>query len=311
MSTRQFDDLALWDENFYTARVGGKDVIERMQISGTLNDGTELDYAFGLEVGPAHTHRGWQLVEHGGGHGGYCNHMLRFPELHLSVVVMFNHFLWNSRDYALKVADLFIQDNPNSVIDSGASLNLEAVDVLDVGILERYAGKYFNPGRAALRTVSIETGSLHYEGLKLEPLSEKRFFFEEVPDVEVEFRTDENGISKGVTTFTSAGDYSYDIVAVEKLGTEDLKTYQGRFYSPELEVFWNIELDGNKLVIHRRKYPDSKLTPLFKDGFSDDWTHISEYPRTLMVIFFRDEHGIINGLKVSGERVRNLRFEKV
>ena len=61
------EDLIKWDENFYTGQVGGHAVIERMQQPGHLNDGTELDYAFGLTVGPAHRYRGWQVVEHGGG----------------------------------------------------------------------------------------------------------------------------------------------------------------------------------------------------------------------------------------------------
>lgn len=86
-------DRAKWDENFYTGKVGGLTVVKRMEQPGWLNDGTELDYAFGLMVGPAHRHRGWQVVEHGGGQGGYGSWMIRFPELHLSVVVLFNHFL--------------------------------------------------------------------------------------------------------------------------------------------------------------------------------------------------------------------------
>jgi CubicO group peptidase (beta-lactamase class C family) len=52
-------DLAKWDENFYTGKVGGPGVIQRMQQPGRLNDGTELDYAFGLIVGPEHRYRGW------------------------------------------------------------------------------------------------------------------------------------------------------------------------------------------------------------------------------------------------------------
>jgi CubicO group peptidase (beta-lactamase class C family) len=81
------EDLAAWDENFYSGKVGGPGLVERMHQPGRLNDGTELDYAFGLEVGPNHRHRGQQMVEHGGNQGGYCAWLVRFPELHLSVVV--------------------------------------------------------------------------------------------------------------------------------------------------------------------------------------------------------------------------------
>jgi CubicO group peptidase (beta-lactamase class C family) len=304
------EDLAFWDENFYTARVGGKEVIERVHTPGKLMDGTTLDYAFGFEVGPAHQHLGWQMVEHGGGHGGYCNHMLRFPDLHLSVVVMFNHFLWNSREYALKVADLFIDDIPGFVSNTGSTTRSCPTEGLDPGQLKGLSGVYFNPDRAALRTVSFEKGSLHFDGLKLRLINEMRFYFDEEPGVEVEFSTDENGKPANVTTYTSTGEYSYDIVEVEIPGTDILNEFQGRYYSPELDVYWNIEIDGNQLVVHRRKYPDTWLTPLFKDVLSDDWFSITGYPKTLLLAFTRDEQGKINGLKVSGERIRNLRFIK-
>jgi len=39
------EDLALWDENFYNPRVGGRALIERMLERGRLNSGETLDYA--------------------------------------------------------------------------------------------------------------------------------------------------------------------------------------------------------------------------------------------------------------------------
>ena len=68
------EDLAKWDENFYTEKVSGPAVIERVVQPGRLNNGTELDYAFGLTVAPAHRHRGWQVVEHGGRGGWPSRH---------------------------------------------------------------------------------------------------------------------------------------------------------------------------------------------------------------------------------------------
>ena len=66
----------------------------------------------------------------------------------------------------------------------------------------------------------------------------------------------------------------------------------------------------DQLLIKRRKYVDSRLTPLFKDTFSDDWSPIFGYPMTYMLIIERDTRGEITGLKVSGSRERNLRFDR-
>jgi CubicO group peptidase (beta-lactamase class C family) len=45
------EDLLRWDENFYTAKLGGADLIRQMQVVGKLNNGKEHGYAAGLMIG--------------------------------------------------------------------------------------------------------------------------------------------------------------------------------------------------------------------------------------------------------------------
>src|SRR5205823_127691 len=40
-------DLALWDRNFYELRVGGKALVDQLLQRGELNNGEQLQYAFG------------------------------------------------------------------------------------------------------------------------------------------------------------------------------------------------------------------------------------------------------------------------
>ena len=89
---------------------------------------------------------------------------------------------------------------------------------------------------------------------------------------------------------------------------ERLAQYAGRYYSPELDIYWTIEAGDEHLVAKRRKYVDSQLTPVFTDAFSDDWTPLMGYPTTYLIVFERDSQGKITGLRVSGTRVRNLQF---
>jgi hypothetical protein len=88
------------------------------------------------------------------------------------------------------------------------------------------------------------------------------------------------------------------------------RTYAGRYYSPELDIYWTLVAEADHLIAKRRKYVDSKLTPLFTDTFSDDWEPLMGYPTTYLVVFERDQRGAITGLRVSGSRVRHLRFIK-
>ena len=306
------EDLAAWDENFYTGAVGGQAVIETMHQPGRLNDGSELDYAFGLMVGPTHLHRGWQMVEHGGSQGGYSSWMVRFPELHLSVVVLFNHFLWNMREYALQVADLFLEDNPFSASAEELAAPLEPPAPIELSAeqLGDKAGTYFNAQRAALRQITLGETHLQFQGLDLLPLSELRFYFEVEPETHVAFGLDAGGDVASMKTITSSGEYGYDRVEAVAPTLEQLAGYAGRYYSPELDIYWTIEAGDDHLIAKRRKYLDSRLTPVFADGFSDDWTPLMGYPTTYLVVFERDQAGVVNGLRVSGTRVRNLRFTK-
>ena len=95
-------DLLQWDENFYTARVGGRELIEMVQTPGKLNDGSSLNYAWGLQVG---TYRGARIVEHGGSLGGYRAHLMRFPEAHYSLSALCNLSTSNPGGLLRQVAD--------------------------------------------------------------------------------------------------------------------------------------------------------------------------------------------------------------
>jgi hypothetical protein len=307
------EDLARWDENFYSGKIGGRAVVERLVQPGRLNDGTELDYAFGLMVGPAHQYRGWQVVEHGGGQGGYGSWMVRFPELHLSVVVLFNHFLWGMQDYALKVAGLFVEAKkaPATPADQQTTPEGTAPPIEpNAEQLEGMAGTYFNAQRAAVREITYAGGRLRFQGLDLVPLSERLFYFEVDPQTRVEFTPAKDDAVARMATITSSGEYGYDRVETISPTPAELAQYAGRYYSPELDIYWTVEMGQDHLRIKRRKYVDSKLTPLFTDAFSDDWLPLMGYPTTYLLVFERDRHETITGLRVSGTRVRNLSFTR-
>jgi len=81
------EDLQKWDENFYSGAVGGKGFLARQLERGVLNNGTQIAYAFGLEIG---AYRGIPMVEHSGSTGGYRTDITRFPSLHATVATMCN-----------------------------------------------------------------------------------------------------------------------------------------------------------------------------------------------------------------------------
>jgi CubicO group peptidase (beta-lactamase class C family) len=99
------DDLLKWDENFYSAQIGGKAFLAEIQEQGKLNSGKVLDYAKGLGIGE---YRGLRTVSHGGSWGGYRAELLRFPEQHFSVACLCNLGSANPTSRAHRVADAYL-----------------------------------------------------------------------------------------------------------------------------------------------------------------------------------------------------------
>jgi CubicO group peptidase (beta-lactamase class C family) len=81
------EDLAKWDANFSSGRVGGRSAIAMLQTPGRLNDGQTVPYALALTIG---SFRGLRTFSHGGAYGGYRSALLRFPDKQLSVITLCN-----------------------------------------------------------------------------------------------------------------------------------------------------------------------------------------------------------------------------
>jgi CubicO group peptidase (beta-lactamase class C family) len=80
-------DLAKWEENFITGRVGGAAAVTQLQEPGKLNNGQRIPYALALSIGET---GGMRTVSHSGAYGGYRSSLLRFPDKELSVMTLCN-----------------------------------------------------------------------------------------------------------------------------------------------------------------------------------------------------------------------------
>ena len=99
------EDLLMWDENFYSGQIGGKDFLAEIQEQGKLNGGKVLEYAKGLFIAD---YRGLHTVSHGGSWGGYRAELLRFPEQHFSVACLCNLGSASPSSRAHRVADIYL-----------------------------------------------------------------------------------------------------------------------------------------------------------------------------------------------------------
>jgi CubicO group peptidase (beta-lactamase class C family) len=178
-------DLLKWDENFYSAQIGGKDFLAELQQPGKLNSGKELDYAKGLSVGQ---YRGLRTVRHGGSWGGYRAELLRFPDQHFSVVCLCNLGTARPSKRANQVAEIFLGTQmapakpaatPANDDDENSQKPVHALN-LTAGQLKRFEGNYWSEELQIAYRLAIENGALvvHVRNLppkKLIATSENEF----------------------------------------------------------------------------------------------------------------------------------------
>jgi CubicO group peptidase (beta-lactamase class C family) len=197
------EDLARWDENFYTGQVGGKTLLGSMQVKGVLNDGSEIAYASGLAIGD---YRGAKVVEHSGMDAGFRAQLLRFPDQHFSTIVLCNAGEANPWLLSRDVADIYLATELEPVTEV-------KVEVPDAKVerahpsqerLQAYAGTYFSNELNTVYLVSTRNGKLfarHPRGeLELEPIKEDEFAMPEVGVVKFKCVTVTRCNSFAVTT---------------------------------------------------------------------------------------------------------------
>ncbi len=111
------EDLAKWILNFDHTRIGEQTVIEQMHERGMLNNGEQINYALGLNIGE---YRGLQTVGHSGSWRGFRSHLMRFPDQKFGVVILCNLDTFNPLVLAEKVADIYLSDvlGPKEVSES-------------------------------------------------------------------------------------------------------------------------------------------------------------------------------------------------
>jgi CubicO group peptidase (beta-lactamase class C family) len=146
------DDLLLWDRNFYANRLGKGALLKELQTPGVLNNGKQISYALGLELG---SYRGLPIVEHDGALYGYRTEILRFPVQRFTVVCLCNVSSANPSRLARKVADVYLEKNLKAEPEGSQALNIDRLP--DPA---PFAGKYLDPRTHSVYSFTSSEGRL-------------------------------------------------------------------------------------------------------------------------------------------------------
>lgn len=280
------EDLAKWDENFYTKKIGGETFINLMQTTGFLNDKTPENYAAGLIIS---NYKGYKTVEHSGADAGYRSNLIRFPEEHFSVVILANLASINPGLLSYKVADLFLKDK---------SIPLPTVKH-DINIVKGWTGDYFDMKTQSLLKVNFRNGKLYMGTTELTTAGNTTF---NIPNSLSTLTFTGDSLNTELIVFTEgAGRMTYRKVKNVDMSAAGLDEYKGVYYSSELDTKYMVSINDNSLVIKIPRNGEVKLSPFLKDIFTGNF----------VIRFQRNNNDKIDGFLLTAGRVRNLYFEKV
>jgi CubicO group peptidase (beta-lactamase class C family) len=190
-------DLLSWSSALRAGRVVSPASYAQMTTSGTLNDGEDIGYGFGLGVG---TTEGNARVSHGGGINGFNTMLAYYPGSDLDVVVLVN----TSGPEAGRVAQTIARWALGLEVEEGepAAAPVTAVAIrLAPEVLASYVGEYELSSTFSI-VVTVENGGLFVQAtgqgkLGASAESETKFFLSAV-DAQFTFTKDDSGTVTGM-----------------------------------------------------------------------------------------------------------------
>jgi hypothetical protein len=292
------EDLALWDENFYTGKVGGPQFTETMLHHDPLTNGDSNPYAFGLVTGK---YRGLDTVEHSGSDAGYRSALLRFPQQHFSVASLCNAGDSSPSTLSQKVADVLL---------AGELKENEAGNAKPAFInpLQEQLGTkvgYYNDAKThEIRKVVLKDGGLGLDlgdqVLPLHAITNDRFQIADYP-VEMQFSPDSGGLFFLEMGTPREKMHRYEKLPPYTLPDNQRTAYAGNYRSDEIDPVYRIVEENGKLVLKRLKHDPQPLAAAAPDLFQIEMGTIH---------FDRDAKKNIVKMKLSTGRIRDLEFAK-
>jgi len=290
------EDLFLWDQNFYHNKLGGKDLVNKLSVLGTLNNGEKLSYAFGLE---AFGYRGLKMISHSGSYAGFRAQMIRFPEQKFSVICLANLSTINPSKLCKQIADLYLAEQFKQ--KKARFIELPEQE------LKSKIGIFRDPRIGAICELFVKDGKLIVKmfdmNFQISPLSKTQFRSVDASfDTEVKFeKQDQNKPLLIHVEIEGEKPITFEAIQLVSPTSTQLSDYVGDYYSDELQFTYKLVMKDGKLFFRHRNAPKKPLSPTLKDMFKVSYVRIQ---------FIRDRQNRISAFNLSSERARNIRFAK-
>lgn len=288
------EDLQRWEANYRTRQIGSDETHEQMLTVGVLNSGEPLVYASGLT---RRDYRGVELIEHSGADAGYRAHFMRVPEHEMAIFCLCNQGEMLPNRLSEQVLDVLLADTLEPAPWEAPA---------EIEDLEQWAGIYRSRQTGELlRFVNgesgLEVGFRHLQ--KLVPAGSNQVMVEGQPFNGFSFDVVDGQpeIRRGLS-YSPVRSAPYELVTPVSPTPAKMLEYAGSYRSDEVLSGFDVDIDGEQLLLKRRRHEPLTLIPAGLDCFAND---------RLRAEFVRDTLGVVSGFRLSTIRVRGVAFNRV
>jgi hypothetical protein len=285
-------DLLIWNDALSNGTAPlSRELVRKMETPMRLNDGTEIRYALGLAV---ENWRGIREVAHGGATAGYRTQLSRWPDRNLSVAIFCNAGNANPARDARQIAQRLLSAPAEDVAPA-------PVVAITAAELSPLVGAWRDSAWDRTVTTSLQGDKLVISAggpsTPLMHLGKLRFWSPVAGDFQ--FGT---GTDAGRLVQQQDGRHVYLRQQPVDSASVRLADYVGRYYSEELDVSYDVQMEEGRLTARRTWEAPVRLTPAYPDGFSAPG-------RT--VRFVRNGTGRVTGFRVFAGRALDVRFTRM
>jgi hypothetical protein len=312
------EDLPRWAVNLTTGTVGGDAVLKQIRETGVLNDGSEIDYAFGLGHG---TYQGLKTLGHAGSGPGVQSDLRLYPEQEFGVMVLTNvsgNFDISAGGLSRQIADIFLADVLKPEAEPAGQPRMMMITEEDLAATptsdyevdpdryDGYEGTYRLEDDDMLLIVSRDGDRLLISfgqppGIPVAPIVEDRFIMPPM-NYEFSFQMGSSGKATGLTFHVTEQSMRRgpvrDIPGIKqpdiKPTATELQIYTGTFYSSELDTFYHIVVEDDHLVITHTRHGSIPLSFVTSDEFLADSRIFTT------VSFSRNDQGGVDHVQLQG-----------
>lgn len=298
-------DLARWLQNFVHPPKNWEGLFASLSTTDPLNNGYNNIFGYGVIV---ENYLGQKIIYHGGAVGGYRAFIQTYPDQALNIVILTN---FSGSDIITKVDEIskilighVLKKQDSS--DNNDDWPKHDLIQLPVTTLKQFEGVYWSNSEKIGREVYVRNDTLRYANTPtrewpLVPISESSFRMMNTPNSPiVEF----HGVSQRMVINTPdnlPSEFKF-LQNISQLA-DSLDQFAGDYYSPELKTSYSIYTSGSDIYIEHARHGKIKLKRLYNDVFAGDWpVNIIEVKRS--------EKGVIQGLRITNGRTRNVWFKK-